>query len=62
MYDTPNNPTYVSATVLSSVGFPYCQTVVVTVTPVTPIGVVTGGSGSAMAMLQHPGDCDLSEI
>ena len=62
MYDTPNNSTSVSATVLSSAGFPYCQTVMVTVTPVTPIGVVTGGSGRAMAMLQHPGDCDLSGI
>ena len=59
MYDTPNNSTSVSATVLSSAGFPYCQNVMVTVTPVTPIGVVTGGSGSTMVMLQHPGDCDV---
>ena len=62
MYDTPNSSTSVNAAVLSSAGFPYCQTVMVTVTPVTPIGVVTGGSGSAMAMFQHPGDCDVSEI
>ena len=57
MYDTPNNSTSVSAAVLSSAGFPYCQTVMVTVAP-EPISVVTGGSGSTMAMFQHPGDCD----
>ena len=56
MYDTPNSSTSVSATELNGAGFPYCETVMVTVTPVTPIGVVTAGSRNTMAMFQHPGD------
>ena len=55
MYDTPNNSTSVSATVLSSAGFPYCQTRILSVTPMTLVGPVTRGNGSTSVMLRDPG-------
>ena len=45
----------VSAVDLNGRGFPYCQTLSVTVTPNTPVGPVTTGAGTNRTQFRHPG-------
>ena len=49
------NTSSVSAADLSGRGFPYCQTLSVTVTPSTSIGPVTTGAGTSNILFRHPG-------
>ena len=47
--------TAISATELNANGFPYCLTLLVTVTPNTPVGPLTSGASSASVLFQDPG-------
>ena len=46
-----------SVNVTSLAGFPYFQTISVTITPNTPLGAATKGASSSTVMFQHPGVC-----
>ncbi len=52
-YDTTNNATSVTRDVLS--GFPFCVTTSVTVTPVTPMGLLAGRDSTSNVSLIAPG-------
>ncbi len=54
-YNTIDIATSVTTELLSASGFPFCTTTSVTVTPVTPMGLLTGRDSSADVSLISPG-------
>ncbi len=49
------NYTSVTREALNEAGFPYCQNIPITVTPVTPLGPLSGVSATTYASLVSPG-------
>ena len=52
--ESDGTTTAISATELNANGFPYCLTLLVTVTPNTPVGPLTSGASSASVLFQDP--------
>ncbi len=54
-YNTNNTSTLVTREILSASGFPFCTTIFVTVTPVTPMRLLAGRDSTADVSLISPG-------
>ncbi len=54
-YNTIDTVNSVTRKLLSASGFPFCTTTSVTVTPVTPMGLLTGRDSTADVSLISPG-------
>ncbi len=55
IYNTTDTATSVIRELLSASGFPFCTTTSVTVTPVTPMGLLAGRLSTASVSLISPG-------
>ena len=54
-YITADTATSVTRELLSASGFPFCMTTSVTVTPVTPMGLLAGRDSTSSVILISPG-------
>ncbi len=55
-FNTADTTTFVTREILSTSGFPFCTTTFVTVTPVTPMGLLAGRDSTSDVSLISPGN------